>query len=138
MIQVRRSRLLLFVAIVLIAVTAATCSSEEPTPTVSSSPVAFPYIFSGTFTVNGEPGPQGIPMFARLGDARGPFNNSIRPGEYINVSVAPTNMDDIGGEITFFLGHPDEDPVKAEETFIFDPTVEPRFVSLNLSFPRLP
>ena len=77
-------------------------------------------------------------MFARLGDARGPFNNSIRPGEYINVAITPTDANDIGSEITFYLGHPDENPVRAAETHTFETTTQPQFVSLNLSFPRLP
>lgn len=122
---------------------AAACLSGDPEPTPTPDgpagiPVSFPYIFAGNFTVAGEPGPQGIPMFARLGDGRGPFNNTVRPGEYTNVSVAPPTPGDIGEEITFHLGHPDESNVQAEETFVFDATAQPRFVELDLSFPRLP
>lgn len=86
----------------------------------------------------GEPGPQDVPIFARLGEGRGLFNNSIRPGEYINVSIAPATRDDIGKEITFHLGHPDGPNVQAEETHIFNASVEPVFVNLDLSFPSLP
>ncbi len=127
----------------LVALIAVSCSSGDPEPTATPDgpgdvPLFFPYVFSGNFTVAGEPGPEGIPMFARLGDGRGPFNNTIRAGEYINISIAPVSADAIGGEITFFLGHPDGDSVQAEETYVYNRIAQPQFIDLDLSFPRLP
>ncbi len=140
--NLRKPRTILtFVA--MIAVLAVACSSDDPEPTPTTEPsgniqIFFPFIFSGQFTVAGEPGPQGVPMFAKLGDGRGLFNNSIRPGEYINVSVAPETEADVGGEITFFLGHPDGPTVQAEETYTYDRITEPQIIELDLTFPRLP
>ena len=115
----------------------------EPTPTTppanySVIPVPFPYIFSGNFTVAGDPGPQGIPMFARLGGERGAFNNTVRLGEYTNVSISAKSGADAGKEITFHLGHPDGPTVQAKEIFVISVLPEPRFEKFDLSFPRLP
>ncbi len=135
-------RLRLIVALIaMVAVAAVACSSDDPTPTAAptgGTPVFFPYIFSGDFTVAGEPGPQGVPMFARLADGRGLFNETIRPGEYINVSVAPTVEDAIGQEITFHLGHPDGPTVQADETYTYDRVSQPQLIELDLNFPSLP
>jgi hypothetical protein len=121
----------------------AACSSDSPTPTPTTSaspalPPPFPYIFSGRFIVDGELGPQGLPVFARLGDGRGPFNNTVRPGEYTNVSVAGQSTADNGKVITFHLGLPDGPTVQAAETYIFNVTSQPQFITLDLNFPRLP
>lgn len=125
------------------AIALVACSSNDPDPTAvptnaGGQPIFFPYVFSGKFTVAGEPGPQGVPMFARLGDDRGLFNDSIRPGEYINVSVAPENADAIGKEITFHLGNPDGPTVQADETWIYSASAQPQLLELDLTFPRLP
>jgi hypothetical protein len=88
--------------------------------------------------VNGQPGPQGVPMFARLGEGRGPFNNSIREGEYNNVSIAAQSPSDLGGTITFYLGLPDGPNVQANETYLFNITSQPQLITLDLNFPRLP
>ncbi len=133
----------LVAVIAAIAVLAVACSSDDldptSTPANSGGPqVFFPYVFSGKFTVAGEPGPQGIRMFARLGDGRGPFNDAIRPGEYLNVSVTPIDASDFGGEITFHLGNPDGPTVQAEETFTYAASTQPQLLELDLSFPRLP
>jgi hypothetical protein len=136
-------RLASLVALALVTVLAAIACKSEPEPTVEptatpATAVSFPYIFSGNLTVNGEPGPQGVPVFARLGSGRGPYNNTVRPGVYTNVSVAPTSPEDIGKEITFFLGLPDGPNVQADQTYVFNVTSQPMFISLDLNFPSLP
>ena len=136
-------RLAALVAVVLAtALTAVACKSDpEPTVEPTATPataIAFPYIFSGNLTVNGEPGPQDVPVFARLGSGRGPYNNTVRPGVYTNVSVSHSSPDDIGKEITFHLGLPDGPTVQADQTYVFNVTSEPVFISLDLNFPSLP
>lgn len=141
----QHARFLLFVALVVVSSFAVSCGGDpEPDPTATGSPVlpvSFPYIFSGNFTIAGEPGPQGVPLFARLGNCatcRGPFNNSIREGEYTNVSISPQKVEDIGKEITFHLGHPDGPTVQAEETYVFTVPSQPQLLELDLTFPRMP
>ena len=138
-----RIRTIAFVALVLItALMAIACKQDaEPTVEATSTPstaVAFPYIFSGNLTVNGEPGPQGVPVFARLGNGRGPYNNTARTGVYTNVSVSPSSPEDIGKEITFHLGLPDGPNVQADQTYTFNVTAQPVFITLDLNFPKLP
>lgn len=132
-------------ALVLSGLIIAACGDKGPESTPTSAPadssvlpVSFPYIFSGKFAVAGEPGPQGIPMFARLGGERGAFNNTVRAGEYTNVSISAHSSSDAGKEITFHLGHPDGPNVQAAETFVFNIISQPQFENLDLNFPRLP
>ncbi|MDA0232920.1 MAG: hypothetical protein O3B04_08505 [Chloroflexi bacterium] len=139
-----RTALISAIALSLFVLAGACRSGGPDTPSTSTpsgttvQPVSFPFIFSGKFTVAGEPGPQGVPIFARLGDGRGPFNNAIRPGEYTNVSISANSASDAGKEITFYLGHPDGPTVRAEETYVFNVSAQPQFFELDLSFPRLP
>lgn len=135
---------ILVLIVATVAILAAACSSNDPdstpVPTTSGGGVSVfvPYIFSGNFTVAGEPGPRGVPMFAKLGDGRGLFNDTVRPGEYTNVSVAPEKAEAVGGEITFHLGPPDGPNVQAEETYVYAATTAPKLIELDLTFPRLP
>ena len=133
--------ILLTVALAAVFMLGACKSDPEPTATPQpslSAPITFPYVFSGNFTVDGEPGPADVPMFARIGEARGPFNDSVRVGEYINVSITPIDEADYGKEITFHLGHPDGPTVQAEETYVFIESNQPLFLQLDLTFPRMP
>ena len=77
-------------------------------------------------------------MFARLGNGRGPVNNAIRTGEFINVSITPPSPDDVGEEITFYIGDPDGRSVQAEETYVFLATSQPLIIQVDLTFPELP
>lgn len=134
---------ILVLIVATVAILAAACSSNDPDSTpVPTTPggvsVFVPYIFSGNFTVAGEPGPQGVPMFARLGDGRGLFNDTVRPGEYTNVSVAPETAEAVGSEITFHLGLPDGSNVQAEETYVYAASTAPQLIEFDLTFPRLP
>ena len=134
-------RLFGFALLAVVASIAAACSSDAdptPFPTCEGNPFAFPHIYGGSFTVDGEPGPQGVPMFATLGGCRGAFNESLRPGEYINVTISGQTDDDFGGEINFYLGHPDGPFVKADQTAVYERTTQPQFYELDLSFPESP
>ena len=131
-------------ALVLSVFAMAACNNKDPepvceAPVVSSSalPISFPYIFSGKFTVDGEPGPAGIPMFACVGNQRGLFNDT-KAGEYTNVSIAAQVLEGSDNKITFHLGHPDGATVQATETSVFNVLSQPQFETLDLSFPKLP
>ena len=136
---VSMTRLLLLVVIAVFAAAAGCSSGAEETPVGPQGPIfSFPYIFKGNFTVAGQPGPQGVPMFARLGSTHGIVNDTIRVGEYTNIIIAPERSEDAGGMITFHLGDPDGDSVQADQTLRFNLLGEPQLATLNLSFPRLP
>ncbi len=107
----------------------------------------YPNVFSGSVLFAGEPAPDGVEIFARMGDyqsnvAREGFEADQRPialtkdGGYVNLKVQPTGTNLVGKTITFFatFGHGE---VQAEETVSFKRG--PLFASgTNLSFPSLP
>ena len=136
----RRVRLLtLAIALTSLAVISAACSNnEDPTPTPTLG-LTFPYIFSGTFTVDGEPGPAGSSIFTMMnGRPTGDVANAPREGSYSNVLAGANTSADIGAEITFHLGDPNGDSVKAEEKYEFNPAGSAQFLTLELTFPRSP
>lgn len=134
---------LMSLAAIMLAVMACGSNGDSSTPgdlplCSPGQPLSFPYIFAGEFTVNGEPGPAEMPIFARLGDCRGPYNNTPREGQYTNISISPETTSDDGGEITFHLGAPDGNTVQAEQTYTFNTSAQPQLLTLDLDFPRLP
>ncbi len=100
-------------------------------------PPSFPYIFHGQFEVDGEPGPAGIPMFARIGIAKSPAI-STGAGTYRNIIIGPLVPDDIEAELQIFLGEPDKSNVMADQAFTFTKVNAPTTYMCDLSFPRLP
>jgi hypothetical protein len=131
----------LLIAVLVMTVAAGCGSGSGPTPTPdtgNSDPVSFPYIFSGKFTVAGEPGPKGVPLFARLGSGRGSYNEAIREGEYTNLLISPSFSEDVGKPITFHLGLPDGSNVMADQTVVFHAVGEAQFLTLDLTFPSMP
>ncbi len=100
-------------------------------------PPSFPYIFHGQFEVDGEPGPAGVPMFARIGIAKSPLI-ATGAGTYRNIIIGPLIPDDIEAEVELFLGDPDQSSVKADQTFKFTRVSAPTTYECDISFPRLP
>ena len=100
-------------------------------------PPSFPYIFHGEFEVDGEPGPAGVPMFARIGGAKSP-SISTGAGTYRNIIIGPLNPEDVEADLQIFLGEPDQSTVKADQVFKFTSVGVPTTYECDLSFPRLP
>ncbi len=100
-------------------------------------PPAWPHVFAGNATVDGDPIPAGIPVFARLGSARSQVAETLE-GRYMNIIVGPSVLKDLEHEITFHLGDPDGPDVQAKETYEFESLAEIARFELDLSFPRLP
>ena len=100
-------------------------------------PPAWPYIFQGSATVDGNPAPAGIPVFARIGSSRSLVAETLE-GRYLNIIVGPTTVEDLGHSITFHLGDPDGTSIQARETFDFEPPPQITNFGLDLSSPRLP
>ena len=147
MAQFRATRISVAVAAMLaIGLLGAACGSgADPTsvPTAQTSPPtgfppSFPYIFEGNFTVAGQPGPAGVQVFARIGDARSQPAAAPRPGYYNNIVVGPLKTEDIDKPITFHLGDPDGASVQANETHPFNVVGRPTNFEFDLSFSSLP
>jgi hypothetical protein len=138
----RRRRLIPLALVAAIAVTAlfgAACSSDkDPTPTLSS-PITFPYVLSGSFTVAGEPGPAGSQIFTRInGKQSGSVTEAPRDGAYGNLIAGANSTSDFGQPVTIHLGDPDGDSVQAEETFVFNAPGSAQFLTFDLTFPASP
>jgi hypothetical protein len=119
--------------------TACGSSDPEPTATTSVGPISFPYVFEGNFTVAGQPGPAGTPIFTMLNGAQsGSVNEAVREGEYTNVIAGANKPEDVGKTITFHIGDPEGENVQAEQTVEFHATGELQRVRLDLTFPELP
>ena len=131
-------KMITIVAISLFVLTGCDKSANDPNIRLAPEIFSFPYIFKGNFTVNGQPGPKGIPMFARLGGTHGIVNDTIRKGEFSNIIIAPERLEDMGKVITFHLGEPDGKNIQADQLFPFQQTKTPQFLTINLTFPRLP
>ena len=90
-----------------------------------------PNVFNGAVTFAGEPAPDGVEIFARVGSyqsnvARPEFEAHERPivltegGRYENLKVQPTGTNNIGRSITFFATYGNGE-VQAAETLNFQP-----------------
>ena len=106
-----------------------------------------PNVFSGSVTIAGEPAPDGVEIFARLGSYQ---SNVPRPGfeanersivlteggRYESLKVQPPGSNNVGRTISFYATYGSGD-VQAEETISFRPG--PIFVSnYDLTFTELP
>ncbi len=112
-------------------------ATATPALTAIPGPPAFPLIFSGKFTVGGKPGPAGLPIFARIGDARSPLTNT-GSGTYNNIILGPSDPASQSGKVEFFLGNLDGITVRASQTYRFQVKSQPTNVTLDLNFSELP
>jgi hypothetical protein len=101
--------------------------------TVSAqSPPPLPTIFIGNATVAGEAAPDGIVIFARVGDYTSDIT-LVENGRYV-LTVGPPDTTYANKLITFHI-----EDVQADETTPFIPTSLPTVKSgFNLNFPNLP
>jgi hypothetical protein len=128
--EVRVAANVLWRTIALVAVTAAAAAIMG-----AGQPQAlpeYPNVFSGSVTIAGEPAPDGVEIFARVGSsyqsnvARPGFEAHERPivltegGRYENLKVQPTGTNNIGRSITFFATYGNGE-VQAAETLNFQP-----------------
>ena len=100
-------------------------------------PPSFPYIFQGGFTIDGESGPAGLTMYARIGRAKSPLIDT-GTGAYRNIIIGPLSEEDLDAEVEFYLGTPEQSGVKADQVFRFERVSGPKTFECELSFPRLP
>ena len=93
---------------------------------------SFPYIFSGKFFVNGNPGPINSIIISKLGELDSP-EVITGNGEFKDLIIGPRNSDDIKNRIEFFLVK-DERMIKAEEDLPFDIVRNITNVEIELNF----
>ena len=104
-----------------------------PALVFGQSPPPLPSIYSGTVTVAGETAPDGIIIFAMLGDYISP-SVTVANGRYVGLTVGPPNVSFAGQLVTFHI-----ETVQADETAKFIAYSLPvRVDNFNLSFPNLP
>lgn len=139
-----RIRLILTIALVMVAATLGCSADGEPTPydredfTPIAGPPPLPMIFEGKFTVAGEPGPADQTIYAEFVHGGSPRSTTLE-GEYIQVILGPVSVDDIDlGVISFYLGTRAGDHVKADQTWTWSQVNQPTNQVLDLSFPRFP
>jgi hypothetical protein len=98
----------------------------------AQSPPPLPTIFIGDATVAGEAAPDGIVIFARVGDYTSDIT-LVENGRYV-LTVGPPDTTYANKLITFHI-----EDVQADETTPFIPTSLPTVKSgFNLNFPNLP
>ena len=104
-----------------------------PALVFGQSPPPLPSIYSGTVTVAGETAPDGIIIFAMIGDYISP-SVTVTNGRYVGLTIGPPNVSFAGQVVTFHI-----ETVQADETAKFIAYSLPVVVSsFNLSFPNLP
>ena len=93
---------------------------------------SFPYIFSGKFFVNGNPGPINSVIISKLGELDSP-EVITGDGEFKDLIIGPRNSDDIKNRIEFFLVK-DGRMIRAEEDLPFDIVRNITNVEIELNF----
>ena len=93
---------------------------------------SFPYIFSGKFFVNGNPGPINSIIISKLGELDSP-EIITGDGEFKDLIIGPRNSDDIKNRIEFFLVK-DGRMIRAEEDLPFDIVRNITNVEIELNF----
>ncbi len=116
----------------------------EPPPTrapdsaPSLSPPGLPYVFDGIYYVDGEIGPGGQTIYAKLTTSRSPLVKTLDDGRFFGAIHGPVSDSDWDVPFVFCLGTPDGDAVPAEETYEYENLGQPHMINLDLHFPRLP
>ena len=95
-------------------------------------PPSFPYIFEGNFYLNGEPGKEGLHLYAKLGDLESPIVITEN-GYFKNLIIGPKIPEDMLNVIEFYLIE-NSIPIKSKKEIQFKKTHKPRFEIIELKF----
>jgi len=103
-------------------------------PAEAASLPPWPYIYSGSATVAGNPASDGTIVTAKIG-AYTSVGVTVKDGRYVGLAVGGPDVTYVGKAITFHL----DDMVVAEETDVFKLLLTPELKSpFNLTFPAYP
>jgi len=95
-------------------------------------PPSFPYIFEGKFYLNGEPGKEGLHLYAKLGDLDSPIIVTDN-GYFENLIIGPKVPEDMLNVIEFYLIE-NSMPIKSKKEIKFKKTNKPKFEIIELEF----
>ena len=93
---------------------------------------SFPHIFSGSFYISGEIGPDNTKIYAQLGELDSPIVIT-KNGKFDNLIIGPRTEKDIENNIEFFILKDDGTSIKAKEEIPFEitPVIKSNNVDLN-------
>ena len=93
---------------------------------------SFPHIFSGSFYISGEIGPDNTKIYAQLGELDSPIVIT-KNGKFDNLIIGPRTKKDIENNIEFFILKEDGTSIKAKEEIPFEitPAIKSNIVNLN-------
>ena len=97
-----------------------------------------PYIFNGKFTIDNNPGPAGIKIFAQIIDGGSPISVTEN-GSYRHIILSPVSQKDLDhGIIHFYLGTREGNYIEAEQIFKIKKINSPTTINLDLNFSNIP
>ena len=93
---------------------------------------SFPHIFSGSFYISGEIGPDNTKIYAQLGELDSPIVIT-KNGKFDNLIIGPRAKKDVENNIEFFILKDDGTSIKAKEEIPFEitPAIKSNIVNLN-------
>ena len=93
---------------------------------------SFPHIFSGSFYISGEIGPDNTKIYAQLGELDSPIVIT-KNGKFDNLIIGPRAKKDVENKIEFFILKDDGTSLKAKEEIPFEitPVIKSNIVDLN-------
>ena len=93
---------------------------------------SFPHIFSGSFYISGEIGPDNTKIYAQLGELDSPIVIT-KNGKFDNLIIGPRAKKDVENNIKFFIYKDDGTSIKAKEEIPFEitPVIKSNIIDLN-------
>ena len=106
--------------------------------TLLEGPPPLPYIFYGNFTIDNNPGPAGIKIFAQIIDGGSPISVTEN-GSYRHIILSPVSQKDLDhGIIHFYLGNREGNYVESDQIFKIKKIDNPTTINLDLNFSNIP
>ena len=121
-------------SIIFILILACSDKQEEINniPLPPGGPPSFPYIFEGKFYLDGEPGKEGLHLYAKLGDLDSPIVVTDK-GYFENLIIGPKVPEDMLNVIEFYLIE-NSITIKSKKEIKFKKINKPKFEIIELEF----
>ena len=137
--------------LVALAIASVACSNMEEVAEVESCPVfegstqplggppAMPYLFDGTYYVDGEPGPSGVQIWVQLARSWSSPSLTGEGGKFLNLIHGPVHDEDFEVPFIFCIGDRDGNSVKSSLTIDYEDMGTFHTLSdLRVDFAQLP